>query len=574
MTANELFAWMESMNPSPYNEEQKTLWLNDLEANLWTEVLLQPAGLWKPRKGSEGDRPLLLPESRRMLYAMYLWAMMDFARGEHGSYANSMALYNDHLAQLQCWYAETYAPAMAPAVWTEWAVCACEDGEEPKCIMSLPGGCAVLGAECRVEEAGELRSIALGTEGEPEAYMPFGVADPAAEGICRFFRFQEPLDRAVYAHGEGTGKVRFRLLLQPQARKGSHSAGQIPGGAGGQTAAGAVVAGEKGEKGDPGPAGADGKDGKSAYEYAVEGGYTGTEGEFAALLLRGGVHIGPDAPADENTTLWVDTDETPEPESGSGGVSSWNELADRPFYSEVAVGTVLAETSPAFNEDASAFILTDSIRVITGEGYTVNWNGTEYTCVCVEVDSGDGIMAQALGNLAAIGGEDTGEPFFIIVTPDELTAETGFSAIIYPLDGSTELNISITGMTEVVHQIPAKYLSHRSIDVHFSVSANPDMSIVVTADMDASDVIRYAKTPNTTIRAVRINKGIDDVLVLGLVSANSEVAVFRCITGIENSSIVGQAPEGVALATTFSKCLFAELYAYSDGTYSYEQISA
>ena len=39
--------------------------------------------------------------------------------------------------------------------------------------------------------------------------------------------------------------------------------------------------GEKGDKGDTGPAGADGK---SAYQYAVDGGYAGTETEFAAKL--------------------------------------------------------------------------------------------------------------------------------------------------------------------------------------------------------------------------------------------------------------------------------------------------
>ena len=53
--------------------------------------------------------------------------------------------------------------------------------------------------------------------------------------------------------------------------------------------------GDKGDKGDTGaqgpqgPAGADGQpgtDGKSAYQYAQEGGYTGTEAEFAAKLAE------------------------------------------------------------------------------------------------------------------------------------------------------------------------------------------------------------------------------------------------------------------------------------------------
>ena len=50
--------------------------------------------------------------------------------------------------------------------------------------------------------------------------------------------------------------------------------------------------GDKGDTGPQGPAGADGAtgasgaDGKSAYQYAVEGGYTGTEEEFTAKLAQ------------------------------------------------------------------------------------------------------------------------------------------------------------------------------------------------------------------------------------------------------------------------------------------------
>lgn len=42
--------------------------------------------------------------------------------------------------------------------------------------------------------------------------------------------------------------------------------------------------GDRGDKGDTGAAGATGADGKSAYSYAQDGGYTGTEEEFAAKL--------------------------------------------------------------------------------------------------------------------------------------------------------------------------------------------------------------------------------------------------------------------------------------------------
>jgi hypothetical protein len=46
-----------------------------------------------------------------------------------------------------------------------------------------------------------------------------------------------------------------------------------------------------GPQGDPGPAGAEGK---SAYQYAVDGGFTGTEEEFAELMANGSKAVQPD----------------------------------------------------------------------------------------------------------------------------------------------------------------------------------------------------------------------------------------------------------------------------------------
>ena len=44
--------------------------------------------------------------------------------------------------------------------------------------------------------------------------------------------------------------------------------------------------GDKGDQGEKGETGATGADGKSAYEYAQDGGYTGTEAEFTAKLAE------------------------------------------------------------------------------------------------------------------------------------------------------------------------------------------------------------------------------------------------------------------------------------------------
>lgn len=152
---------------------------------------------------------------------------------------------------------------------------------------------------------------------------------------------------------------------------------------------------------------------------------------------------------------------------GEGGSvpSDWNasegepgHVLNRPFYSEVTVSTVLAETSPVFDEEQSTFFLTDPISVTTGEEYTVKWNGTEYTCVCGDVEI-DSVMCQYLGNTSVMGEDDTGEPFLVLVLPSETAAEMGWTAQIGPLDGSTELTVSITCMVETVIPIPTKYLA-------------------------------------------------------------------------------------------------------------------
>ena len=50
---------------------------------------------------------------------------------------------------------------------------------------------------------------------------------------------------------------------------------------------GKIAAGTKGEKGDPGKQGNPGEDGKTAYEYAVEYGFSGTEEDFGEMMARG-----------------------------------------------------------------------------------------------------------------------------------------------------------------------------------------------------------------------------------------------------------------------------------------------
>lgn len=91
-------------------------------------------------------------------------------------------------------------------------------------------------------------------------------------------------------------------------------------------------AGEKGEKGDTGeqgPQGEQGKtgengaDGKSAYKYAQDGGYTGTEEEFAAKLVQESVAM----PSDDDGNADVGTAGQFAVSDGAGGIT-WLTLAN------------------------------------------------------------------------------------------------------------------------------------------------------------------------------------------------------------------------------------------------------
>ena len=96
----------------------------------------------------------------------------------------------------------------------------------------------------------------------------------------------------------------------PQGPKGDTGAAGPQGPQGGKGDTGAQgpkgdtgATGATGPKGDTGPAGADGQDGadgKSAYAYAVEGGYTGTEAEFAEKLAA-------EIPSDDHINSLIDT---------------------------------------------------------------------------------------------------------------------------------------------------------------------------------------------------------------------------------------------------------------------------
>lgn len=89
---------------------------------------------------------------------------------------------------------------------------------------------------------------------------------------------------------------------------------------------------------------AEGEDGKSAYEYAKEGGYTGTESEFSKKLNETAMDAYTKAEADAKF-LTTEADPT---------VPEWAKAATKPAYTAAEVGAESAGTVSTHNTNTAA----------------------------------------------------------------------------------------------------------------------------------------------------------------------------------------------------------------------------
>lgn len=125
-----------------------------------------------------------------------------------------------------------------------------------------------------------------------------------------------------------------------------------------------------------------------------------------------------------------------------------------PIGETTTVKEVLAECQPEFVEGEGVFVLMGESDIAVGEKYTVNWNGADYECVAVSAPNN----SIALGNMSAMGGDNTGEPFLIAYNIDA----SAWSFI--DMTGSTTLTISIRQEVTEVKKISGKYVEGMGYD--------------------------------------------------------------------------------------------------------------
>lgn len=113
ITLKELITEVRSLKPEcAYSEEQMTIWVNEIEGMVQTDVMLISVDdLVYYDYETCKEHALLVAFPHSKLYRSYLFAMIDFANGEYEKYQNSMQLFNSHWTEFVKWFARNYRPA-------------------------------------------------------------------------------------------------------------------------------------------------------------------------------------------------------------------------------------------------------------------------------------------------------------------------------------------------------------------------------------------------------------------------------------------------------------------------------
>lgn len=112
------------------------------------------------------------------------------------------------------------------------------------------------------------------------------------------------------------------------------------------------------------------------------------------------------------------------------------------------------------NVNEAGYWIAAPIGLEVGKTYVVNWDGTDYEVTGQDMAaiSGGEVAGVLLGNLAAMGGDDSGEPFIILEIPAEFAAEMGVYGQIMSLDMSINIPFTIYCNNETIHKLDNKFL--------------------------------------------------------------------------------------------------------------------
>lgn len=167
-------------------------------------------------------------------------------------------------------------------------------------------------------------------------------------------------------------------------------------------------------------------------------------------------------------------------DSITSGISSWNELTDKPFYEEQKRVEILAETTLEFESDPQIMISPSPFILVEGEKYLVVWNGVEYECVCVldtVLHSGQPCLTDFSENAEGATGN-----FIIIYGSSEFAEAEGGMAVFQTFADLGTHTLSIYQDTTVIKYVDNKYLEILEGEEKHEVEILPEQTITLEAD--------------------------------------------------------------------------------------------
>lgn len=221
---------------------------------------------------------------------------------------------------------------------------------------------------------------------------------------------------------------------------------------------------------------------------------------------------------------------------------SWDTLPGRPFGAETILPTAIRYA----DSDEGLIAITEEISLEIGNTYNVSWNGQVYTCECKPFNYA-GSTFPTLGNPSIFGGEDTGEPFCIIIMD---TLGEGVYGAICLLDGSDVVMVGITS-EDNIQTIDSRFIGDDIARVS-DIPEMPDINYPVTKvngktgdiELTANDVgADIAGAANTALGEANLYtdnsiselaEGFEQVITMMYQEDMPEEGIFPTIRSIAN----------------------------------------
>ena len=235
MTIKECIDVVDNLKPNQYSIEDKVAWLSFLDMTIINDVLRTHEGYdgrYDDFIGYSADNltvGLIVPSPYDRVYTAYLKMKIDEENGETARYNNSVTLYNSYMSEYRKWYTRNHMPLSPSAMRKPIAMPQQKDVTEAQM------------EQLRKLLYAELQNDVLKAVSNDKIY---DIVKNFMDTNAQMLKGKDGVDGR-------DGKDGLNGMDGRDGKDGRD--------------------GTKGEKGDAG---------KSAYQYAKEGGYEGTESEF------------------------------------------------------------------------------------------------------------------------------------------------------------------------------------------------------------------------------------------------------------------------------------------------------